>query len=407
MAATLHPHLERQLERLGLDGETPPSREAWLALLAEVSAAYEDAARDAAIHSAVLEASPDGVLIVGADRQIAGYNHRFLQVWGYPDDIIPVRHGERLIQMGTARAADPVAFDARSRWFLEHPDASAQGEVIELADGRLLERDTSPVVTASGTYHGRVWFFRDITERRRAETRERAMKETAERAARVKSDFLRNMSHEMRTPLNAILGFARVLRRSTSLSTGEQAHLEDIVQAGGYMLQLVNDLLDLRSLEEARLELAPVELTPIIEQSVALVRPLVQEKQLELSLQVPEGLPPVVGDRRSIVQILVNLLSNAGKFTPAGGSVDVSARLVAGWVEIAVRDTGCGIAPEDQERLFVYFEQLGGKNAARMKGSGVGLALTRSLVEKQGGAISVESAVGKGSTFRVRLGAAT
>jgi signal transduction histidine kinase len=173
------------------------------------------------------------------------------------------------------------------------------------------------------------------------------------------------------------------------------------------MLQLVNDLLDLRSLDEARLELLPLELAPLIEQSVALVRPLVHEKQLELGVQVPEGLPPVVGDRRSIVQILVNLLSNAGKFTAPGGALDLSVRVIAGWVEIAVRDTGCGIAPEDQARLFVYFEQLGGKNAARMKGSGVGLALTRSLVEKQGGVISVESEVGKGSTFRVRLGAAT
>jgi signal transduction histidine kinase len=407
MASMLHPHLERQLERLGLDAETPPSRAAWLALLGAVSEAYGDAARDAAIHSAVLEASPDGVLIVGADRQVAGFNRRFLEVWGHPDDLLPVRHGEPLIQMATSRAADPVAFDERARWFLDHPDASVQGEIIELADGRLLERDTSPVVTASGAYHGRVWFFRDITERRRAEARERAMKETAERAARVKSDFLRNMSHEMRTPLNAILGFARVLRRSTALSADEQAHLEDIVQAGGYMLQLVNDLLDLRSLEEARLELTPVELGPIIEQSVALVRPLVHEKQLELGVHVPDALPRVVGDRRSIVQILVNLLSNAGKFTAPGGTLDLTVRLVAGWVEIAVRDTGCGIAPEDQARLFVYFEQLGGKNAARMKGSGVGLALTRSLVEKQGGAISVESEVGKGSTFRVRLGAAS
>jgi signal transduction histidine kinase len=403
---SLHPLLVRQLESLGLDPHQPPSPEGWSRLLVAVSASLAADERDAAIHAATLEASPDGVLIVGADRQVAGFNRRFLQVWGWPDEALALRHGERLIQITRSLVADPAAFEERARWLLDHPDASVQGDVFQLVDGRILERDAAPVVTASGNYHGRVYFFRDITERRRAEAREREMKETAERAARVKSDFLRNMSHEMRTPLNAILGFARVLRRSADLSADQQAHLSDIVDAGGYMLQLVNDLLDLRSLEEAPLELAPVALGPIIEQSAALVRPLVQEKHLELSLALPADLPRVLGDRRAIVQILVNLLSNGGKFTAPGGSLEVSARHVGAFVEIAVRDTGCGIAPEDQARLFVYFEQLGGKNAARMKGSGVGLALTRSLVEKQGGAITVESQVGKGSTFRVRLGAA-
>jgi signal transduction histidine kinase len=404
---SLHPLLVRQLESLGLDRETPPSPEGWQRLLDAVSERLAADERDAAIHAATLEASPDGVLIVGADRQIAGYNRRFLEVWGYPEEVLALRHGERFIQMTLERVADPVAFEERARWLQKHPDASVRGDVFALLDGRLIERDAAPVVTANGQYHGRVYYFRDITERRRAETREREMKETAERAARAKSDFLRNMSHEMRTPLNAILGFARVLRRSAELGAEQQAHLQDIVDAGGYMLQLVNDLLDLRSLEESRLELAPVALGPIIEQSAALVRPLVQEKHLELVLAIPQGLPSVLGDRRAIVQILVNLLSNGGKFTAPGGSLEVSARHTGGCVEIAVRDTGCGIAPEDQARLFVYFEQLGGKNAARMKGSGVGLALTRSLVEKQGGSITVESELGKGSTFRVRLGAAT
>jgi PAS domain S-box-containing protein len=403
---SLNPRLVRQLENLRLDAHEPPAPEDWRRVLAAVSTSLADDEREAAIHAAVLEASPDGVLIVGADRQVAGFNRRFLEVWGYPEELLAVRHGERLIAMSRDLVADPVSFEARARWLLEHPDVTVRGDVFALTDGRLIERDTSPVVTTSGNYHGRVYFFRDITERRRAETREREMKETAERAARAKADFLRNMSHEMRTPLNAILGFARVLRRSADLSEDQQAHLADIVDAGGYMLQLVNDLLDLRSLEEARLELTPVALAPIIEQSAALVRPLVQEKHLDFVLAVPENLPSVLGDRRAIVQILVNLLSNGGKFTAPGGALEVSARHAGSWVEIAVRDTGCGIAPEDQARLFVYFEQLGGKNAARMKGSGVGLALTRSLVEKQGGSITVESEVGKGSTFRVRLGAA-
>jgi PAS domain S-box-containing protein len=406
-APTLHPLLVRQLEDLGIDGERGPSPAEWRELLARVDAGYRLADQERAIHAATLEASPDGVIIV-ANRRVMAYNRRFVEIWGFAPEILASGDADTVLSASLRVAADPERFVERARWLNQHVEASSKDELIELADGRLIERDSSPVVTEAGTFCGRVWFIRDVTERHRAQARERATKEAAERAARAKSDFLRNMSHEMRTPLNAILGFARVLRRSAGakLDDEQQAYLQDIVQAGGYMLQLVNDLLDLRSLEESRLELTPVALEPIIEQSVALVRPLVQDKELELTWSVPPGLPAVLGDRRSIVQILVNLLSNAGKFTPAGGSIDIAARHAGGWVEIAVKDTGEGIAPEDQARLFVYFEQLGGRNAARMKGSGVGLALTRSLVEKQGGTISVESVLGQGSTFRVRLGAA-
>lgn len=407
---TLHPLLRRQLERLRLDGDAQvaPTLAEWRALLESVSATYEQAAQDHAVHEALIEASPEAIIIVSNDRRVASYNRRFADLWSIPADVLATRDANQVLAAGTSQVTHADAFVARVRHLNEHLDESSRDEVIELVDGRIVERDSSPVVTESGSFCGRVWFFRDVTERRRAEARVREMKETAERAARAKSDFLRNMSHEMRTPLNAILGFARVLRRSAGsmLSDEQKGYLQDIVQAGGYMLQLVNDLLDLRSLEEGKLLLTPVALEPLIAQSVALVRPLVHDKQLELTLAVPVGLPNVLGDRRAIVQILVNLLSNAGKFTAPGGSVAVSAALRDRRVEVAVQDTGEGIAKEDQERLFVYFEQLGGRNAAHMKGSGVGLALTRSLVERQGGTIAVESTIGKGSTFRFWLEAA-
>ena len=441
----LHRLLVRQLKRLGLDADTPPSPEAWRALLDTVSQTYTQADQDRylmersleissrelrqlyddlkhsteaqlaaerdklamslAIHEAILESSPDGVIIVSENRRVVGYNRRFIEQWGIPEDVLAGGDADQLFAAGMARVAHPEEFAARVRFLNQNLEETSEEEVIELLDGRALERASAPVITQAGAFCGRVWFFRDITERRRGETRMRAMKETAERASRAKSDFLLNMSHEMRTPLNAILGFARVLRRSAGavLNADQQGYLQDIVQAGGYMLQLVNDLLDLRSLEESQLELVPLLLAPLIAQSVSLVRPLVHDKHLELSQHLPEDLPRVLADRRAVVQILVNLLSNAGKFTPAGGSIKVSASSDGVWVAIAVEDTGTGISPEDQERLFVYFEQLGGKNAAHMKGSGVGLALTRSLVEKQGGSISVESTLGKGSTFRFRL----
>jgi PAS domain S-box-containing protein len=409
MPGTLHTDLHGQLGELGLTPDSPPSAEGWSAFLSAISSGYVTSAAETAvnlaIHEAILEASPDGVLIIRDDRRVVGLNRRVIEMFGVPDEIIATRDADVITAAAMKRIRDPGTVERRVRELNQTRDEVAIAESFELLDGRILERDSAPIVTQDGAFRGRVWFFRDVTERRRNEERTRAMKETAERASRAKSDFLLNMSHEMRTPLNAILGFARVLRRSAQavLNDEQKGHLTDIVQAGGYMLQLVNDLLDLRSLEQSRLDMHPLDLAPLIDQSVALVRPLLHEKQLELSVDLASDLPAARADRRAVVQILVNLLSNAGKYTPAGGAIHVSASSDGAWVHVAVKDTGQGIAPSDQARLFTYFEQLGGKRAANMKGSGVGLALTRSLVEKQGGTITLESAPGQGSTFRFRL----
>jgi PAS domain S-box-containing protein len=416
MSTTLHQRLAHELDELGLSADEPPSAERWRAFLAAVGRGYlandDDRAAERrqlavslAIHEAILEASPDGVLIIREDRRVVGMNRRLIDIWGVAEDILATRDADLILAAAMKKIRDPQAVEARIRQINRNPGEAGTAELLELTDGRFIERDSAPVATPDGAFRGRVWFFRDVTERRRNEVRTRAMKETAERASRAKSDFLLNMSHEMRTPLNAILGFARVLRRSANdvLSDEQKGYLQDIVQAGGYMLQLVNDLLDLRSLEENRLEMVPLLLEPLIAQSVSLVRPLLHEKQLALDVELEPDLPRVLADRRAVVQILVNLLSNAGKYTGAGGSILVTASTDGAWVDVAVKDTGQGISAEDQARLFVYFEQLGGKRAANMKGSGVGLALTRSLVEKQGGTITVESEVGKGSTFRFRL----
>jgi len=149
--------------------------------------------------------------------------------------------------------------------------------------------------------------------------------------------------------------------------------------------------------------MTPLQLRPVIDETVSLLRPLIQERQLEVRVEVPETLPPVVANQRAVAQILMNLVSNAAKFTPAGGHVTLGAISSESRVHISVRDTGIGIAADDQAKLFTYFEQVGGKHAHHMKGSGVGLALTRALVERQGGAISVRSALGSGSTFKFDL----
>lgn len=225
----------------------------------------------------------------------------------------------------------------------------------------------------------------------------------------VHKAFLANMSHELRTPLNSILGFARVLDRTigSGLDTKQREFFHYILHAAEHMLRLVNDLLDLRSLEENKLALERVDLEPVAHEVAGLLQPLFEEKRIHFTLCVSSGLPLAVAERRSVVQILINLLSNAVKFTPAGGSVGMSAEASGSSISIKVSDTGIGIEATNQERLFTYHEQLGAKHAHSMKGSGIGLALTKALVTKQGGSISVESAPNEGSTFTVVLQAAS
>ncbi len=233
-----------------------------------------------------------------------------------------------------------------------------------------------------------------------------------ERANQAKSEFLANMSHELRTPLNAIIGFSQMLQMQTfgPLAPKQERYVGNIQAAGVHLLNLVNDILDLARVEAGRLELRleATALSPAIAQALDGVRPLAEKKALALACEVDTDLPPLWADPVRLHQILSNLLSNAVKFTPEGGRVTVRAtrgRAPAdACLEVSVQDTGSGIAPEDLGRLFRKFEQLDAGAAKAHQGTGLGLALTRRLVELHGGTIAAHSAgLGQGSTFTVRL----
>jgi signal transduction histidine kinase len=228
----------------------------------------------------------------------------------------------------------------------------------------------------------------------------------AERLASAKSRFLSSVSHELRTPLNAILGFGRVLEGGAygPLNERQRFYLTDIVQAGEHMLRMVDDLLDLQRLDEGRdrYDPRPAPITPVIENAVRLVRPLAAEAGHALEVHV-ERLPECTVDARALLQILVNLLSNAVKFTPPRGKIEVSAHTHGDEVAVSVRDNGVGIAAEDHERIFEYFEQAVPPPGGPGRGSGIGLALVRALVRRLGGNIRLDSTPGKGSTFTFTL----
>jgi signal transduction histidine kinase len=221
-------------------------------------------------------------------------------------------------------------------------------------------------------------------------------------ANRHKSEFLANMSHELRTPLNAIIGFSQLLesRMFGELNQRQAGYVDDIHESGQHLLSLINDILDLSKIEAGRmeLELSSFDLPAAVANAVTLVRERASHHGVELRCRLA-GVGEMVADERKVKQVLVNLLSNAVKFTPEGGTVEVRAMRNDGAVEIAVSDTGIGIAPEDREAIFEEFRHVGGDSTRRSDGTGLGLALARRLVELHGGRIWVRSEVGRGSTF--------
>lgn len=226
-------------------------------------------------------------------------------------------------------------------------------------------------------------------------------------ANRHKSEFLANMSHELRTPLNCIIGGSEILKDGMlgPLSAQQSQWASDIHESGQHLLTLINDILDVAKIEAGRMELSVTrfDLPSAIGNAVILLKDRAARHGIQLSSAVDPGLGWVTADERKFKQILVNLLSNAVKFTPDGGRVTVSARRVEAGAEIAVADTGIGIAKADQDAVFEAFRQVGSDPVRNAEGTGLGLALARELTQLHGGTLNLESEPGRGSTFTIFL----
>jgi signal transduction histidine kinase len=243
--------------------------------------------------------------------------------------------------------------------------------------------------------------IRDVTERKRVEQK-------LQEASRLKSEFLANMSHELRTPLNGIIGFSELLYdgKAGPLNEQQREFLNDILGSSRHLLQLINDVLDLSKVEAGRMELFPetFALPDAVEEVCSVIAQMADKKRIDVQRSFDRALERVTLDRKKFKQVLFNLLSNAVKFTDEGGRVGVLVRPQGGdRLCLQVCDTGIGIRPEDFGRLFVEFQQIDSSASRRYEGTGLGLALTRKLVEFQRGAISVQSEPGQGSTFTVVL----
>jgi PAS domain S-box-containing protein len=278
-------------------------------------------------------------------------------------------------------------------------------EMLTSADGAeyWLFTRKSMVKVANGERY-LVGIISDITERKRMEKDLVAAKVKAEDANRAKSMFLANMSHELRTPLNAVIGFAEIIKNELLGPINEPRYRDyagDIHSSGKHLLQLINDILDMTKVEAGTYQLREdvCDVARMVGDSVALVRNLALQNELTVRLEVPENMPLLFADERCVRQALVNFLSNGIKFTPRGGTVTAIARVEpSGAIALAVVDTGIGMAQADIPQALAPFRQLEGSHGRKYEGTGLGLSLTKAVVELHEGTLQVESKVGVGTT---------
>lgn len=348
----------------------------------------------------ILEAAPDSMIIVGNDGRIVLVNAQTEILFGYKREELLGKRIETLIP-DRFRGSHP----SHRKEYFGAPKSRPMGAGLDLyalrKDGTEFpaEISLSPTETAEGLFVTAA--IRDITERKRQlEEDNRRMQE----ANRLKSEFLANMSHELRTPLNAIIGFSELMvnEKIGPLSAEHKEYLGDILTSARHLLQLINDVLDLTKVEAGKMEFRPeaMDVDKVTTEVKEVLRGLAAGKHIAVEVQIDPSLPKVILDSGKYKQVLYNYLSNAIKFTPENGKVRIKAGPAGdGFFRLEVEDTGIGIKTEDRHKLFIEFQQLDAGTAKKYAGTGLGLALTKRIVEAQGGEVGVQSEPGQGSTF--------
>jgi len=307
----------------------------------------------------------------------------------------------------TSRLGVPVVLKEKPVGGLYLSDKIGVGEFSpEDQDAIMLLAGHAAVAIENARLYGEVQAARDELRVRNEELEEQYRR--VQDANRLKTEFLANMSHELRTPLNAIIGFSELMYdgRVGPMNAEHKEYLGDILNSGRHLHKIINDILDLSKVESGTVDFRPepVNLRHLVAEACDTLGDLTAVKNIELNMEVASSVGPVVTDPARLRQILYNYLSNAIKFTVDGGSITV--RVLAEdteWFRVEVEDTGIGIRPEDNDRVFIEFQQVDTGSAKHYQGTGLGLALTKRIVEGQGGRVSVESELGKGSTFRAVL----
>jgi PAS domain S-box-containing protein len=385
------------------DGEGAPAR---VAVVSAAGASRPNLAQiEQAGLGAILDTAADGVVLLDRAGLVVFANRSAEALFGYGADEMTGRALSDLLAPDCAEAAydplDGVLGDRAAsalRSGREVVGRPRQGAPLHLfmTVGRIGDSTDTLCVA-----------FRDITQWKRAEAELTQAKRQAERASSAKSDFLARVSHEIRTPLNAIIGFSEVMMEERFGAVGSERYreyLKDIHASGGLLLSLINDLLDLSKIEAGKLELtfANVSLNDLTQQCVAIMQPQANRERVIIRTSLPPTLPQVVADARSVCQIVLNLLSNSIKFTPAGGQVIVSTALNDnGEVALRVRDTGIGMSEQDLVTALEPFRQIATSVREISAGTGLGLPLTKALAEANRASFTIKSAPKAGTLVEI------
>ena len=418
--------LSRAAEKLGR-GETPEVPLSRIAEMSRLAQGLENAATlriqaeeqlryQLQLSQSITDKAADSIFVCDEQGRAAFINPEAAKTFGFSAEELT---GQPLHDKIHHRYPDGCPF-ARTDCVLEQIHTT--GRTVRNQEQVFFRKDGSPVIVecsnapleVNGQRVGAVLMARDVTEQRAQEEIRRRSQDLEEQnrsiqeANRLKSEFLANMSHELRTPLNAVIGFSEILidERIGTVNPAQREYLNDIWASGQHLLQLINDVLDLAKVEAGKMELIPetFSVKAAIAESAATIKAAALKKNIAVHINAPSEDIVAMLDPLRFKQVLHNLLSNAVKFTPDNGVVTVTVSLDGDeQIRLQVQDTGIGIKKQDLPRLFQEFEQLDSGLARRQQGTGLGLALTKKIVELQNGSISVESEFGKGSTFTIKI----
>jgi PAS domain S-box-containing protein len=374
----------------------------------EQAEASERAIQSQAQLTQALESISEGFALFDPDDRLVLCNSKFRMSFArVADRIVPGTHFADFIRALVDAGEIMVPDGEREAWFAnrlelrKEPRASFE---LKLSDGRWIK--VSDHRTADGSMVG---IRTDITDLKTREEALFAAKEAAEIASRSKSDFLANISHELRTPLNAIIGFSEIMREELFGALGSPQYREyigDVFDSAQHLLQLINDILDIAKAEAGKLELAEDEIAikNVVNSAMRIVHERAHRGKIAIRTQLAADLPPLYADERKLKQILLNLLTNAVKFTPPDGTIEIAGRLAEdGDLLLTVADSGIGIAADDIAIALAPFGQVDSKLARKYDGTGLGLPLSSAMAKLHGGDMSIASVVGEGTTVTVRL----
>ena len=350
-----------------------------------------------------LESTADGILVVDSQGRVVTYNQKFVEMWKVPEEVLADRDEHAILGHALTQLKDPGRHLESVRQLYADPEAQTD-DLIEFKDGRVFERHSEPQ-RIRGKSVGRVWGFRDITERQRFEAELEGARVAAEAASLAKSEFLANMSHEIRTPMNGIIGMTE-LALGTELDLEQREYLDVVKHSADSLLGVINEILDFSKIEVGKLSLEPIafDLRDLLGQAMKTLAVRAYQKSLELACYVPPELPEIIqGDPTRLRQIILNLVGNAIKFTEHGEvvmRVEMETQNSDGMLlHFTISDTGIGIPAEKQKLIFEPFTQADASTTRRYGGSGLGLSISARLIDMMRGRIWLESEVGKGTTF--------